>query len=281
MRNASEVPLARLTRSFRSRALQLRACGDQSLAGLVAFVLDEVLDEAGSEVLGLDVPLGSVGVGVARVEDFGGNASQLGGDLKIEVRQLLGRSLVDIAVQDGVDDAAGVLDGDALAGAVPAGVDQIGLCAALFHLLDELFGVLGRMQLEEGLAEAGGERRGRLGDATLGAGQLRGEAGEEVVLRLLRGQDGNGRQNAEGICGQEDDVLRSGRRGDRADNVLNVVDRVGNTGVLGNALVSEIDLSVCVQSNVLKKSISLDCIVDIRLRFLVERDVLEQRRSSA
>ena len=53
-----------------------------------------------------------------------------------------------------------------------------------------------------------------------------------------------------------------------------MVDRVGNTGVLGNALVSKIDLSVCVQSNVLKKSISLDCIVDIRLRFLVEVDNL-------
>ena len=97
MRNASEVPLARLTRSFRSRALQLRACGDQSLAGLVAFVLGEVLDEAGSEVLGLDVPLGSVGVGVARVENVGGDAGQLGRDLKVEVRQLLGGSLVDIA----------------------------------------------------------------------------------------------------------------------------------------------------------------------------------------
>ena len=54
----------------------------------------------------------------------------------------------------------------------------------------------------------------------------------------------------------------------------NVVDRVRNTGILGNALVSEIDLAVCVQSNVLKKSISLDCIVDIRLRFLVQVDNL-------
>ena len=61
-----------------------------------------------------------------------------------------------------------------------------------FHLLDELFGVLGRMQLEEGLAEAGGEGRGGLGDAALGAGQLRGEAGQEVVLGLLRRQDGDG-----------------------------------------------------------------------------------------
>ena len=66
------------------------------------------------------------------------------------------------------------------------------------------------MQLEEGLAEAGGEGRGGLGDAALGAGQLRGEAGQEVVLGLLRRQDGDGRQNAEGVGGQEDDVLAAG-----------------------------------------------------------------------
>ena len=41
------------------------------------------------------------------------------------------------------------------------------------------------MQLEEGLAEAGGEGGGGLGDAALGAGQLCGKAGQEVVLGLL------------------------------------------------------------------------------------------------
>ena len=41
------------------------------------------------------------------------------------------------------------------------------------------------MQLQEGLAEAGGEGGSGLGDAALGAGQLGGEAGQEVVLSLL------------------------------------------------------------------------------------------------
>ena len=41
------------------------------------------------------------------------------------------------------------------------------------------------MQLEECLTKAGGERRGRLGDAALGTGELRGEAGQEVVLGCL------------------------------------------------------------------------------------------------
>ena len=155
--------------------------------------------------------------------------------------------LQDGAAQDGVDDAAGVLDGDTLAGAVPAGVDQISLGAALLHLLDQLLSVLGGMQLQEGLAEAGGEGRGGLGDAALGAGQLRGEAGQEVVLGLLGGQDGHGRQNAESVGGQEDDVLGSGRRGNGTDDLLDVVDGVGHAGVLGDGLVGEVDLAVLVQ----------------------------------
>ena len=53
-----------------------------------------------------------------------------------------------------------------------------------------------------------------------------------------------------------------------------MVDWVGNTGVLGYALISEIDLSFFIQSNVLKQSVSLDCIVDIWLRILIQVDNL-------
>ena len=130
-------------------SLQLGAGGDQSLAVLVALVLCEVLDEAASQILGLLFPLSGICVGVAGVEDGGVNTGQSGGDLKVEVGDLLGGSLVDGTAQDGVDDAAGILDGDALAGAVPAGVDQISLCAALLHLLDQLLSVLGGVQLQE------------------------------------------------------------------------------------------------------------------------------------
>src|SRR5699024_5402055 len=117
--------------------LQLRAGGDQGLAGLVALVLDEVLLEAGGQVFRFGVPLGRVGVGVARVQNGGVNAGQGGGHLKVEVGDGLGVGFQDGAVQDGVDDAAGILDGDALAGAVPAGVDQVGFRAGFLHLLDE------------------------------------------------------------------------------------------------------------------------------------------------
>ena len=100
------------------------------------------------------------------------------------------------------------------------------------------------MQLQECLAEASGEGRGRLGDSTLGTSKLCCESGQEVVLSLIRCQDRYRRKYAECICRQEDYVLSCRCRRYRAYDVLNVVDRVGYTGVLGYALISEIDLAV-------------------------------------
>ncbi len=60
----------------------------------------------------------------------------------------------------------------------------------------------------------------------------------------------------------------------RANDVLDVVDRVRYTSVLCYALVSEVNLAFCIKCNVLKKSVSLDCIVDIRLRLFVKVDNL-------
>ena len=49
---------------------------------------------------------------------------------------------------------------------------------------------------------------------------------------------------------------------------------VGYTGVLGYALVIEIDLALCIQSNIFKQSITADGIVDIWLRLLIQVDYL-------
>ena len=65
----------------------------------------------------------------------------------------------------------------------------------------------GRLR-QERLAEAGRERRLRLGDADLGAGELRREAGEEVVERLLAVEPRDRRQDPERVRGQEDDDRR-------------------------------------------------------------------------
>ena len=156
-----------LTRN--EQKLQLGACGDQSLALVVAGVLLKVLDEAGGQILSLLLPDGSIGVGVSGIQNVGVHAGQGSGNLEVEVGDLLGLSLQDGAIQNGVDDATGVLNGDTLAGAVPAGVDQVSLGAGLFHLLDQLFAVLGGVQLQESSAEAGGEGGSGLSDATLGA----------------------------------------------------------------------------------------------------------------
>jgi hypothetical protein len=76
---------------------------------LVTLVLLEVLDEAASQILCLLFPLSGICVGVAGIEDGGIDTGQSGGDLKVEVGDLLGGSLVDGTAQDGVDDAAGIL----------------------------------------------------------------------------------------------------------------------------------------------------------------------------
>ena len=53
-----------------------------------------------------------------------------------------------------------------------------------------------------------------------------------------------------------------------------MIDRVRNTSILCYALISEVNLSVLVKSNVLKKSITLNSIVYIRLRLSVKVDNL-------
>ena len=53
-----------------------------------------------------------------------------------------------------------------------------------------------------------------------------------------------------------------------------MIDRVGYTGVLGYALIREINLAFCIQSNVLKQSVAFDRIVDVGFGLLVQVDNL-------
>src|SRR5690606_20153841 len=74
-----------------------------------------------------------------------------------------------------------------------------------------------------------------------GAGYLRRVAAEEVVHRLLGREARDGRQDAEGVGGEEHDVVRvpahAGGRG-----VRHVLDRVGGARVLGLRVGGEVDL---------------------------------------
>ena len=51
-----------------------------------------------------------------------------------------------------------------------------------------------------------------------------------------------------------------------------MVDRIRYTCILCYALVSEINFAFCIQSNVLKQSVTFDCIIDIWLRLFVKVD---------
>ena len=53
-----------------------------------------------------------------------------------------------------------------------------------------------------------------------------------------------------------------------------MIDRVGNAGVLGNALVVEVDFAFCIDGDVLEEGVATDCIVEVRFRLLVELDDL-------
>ncbi len=234
----------------------------------------EVLDESCSKVFSLLFPLCRICISVARIKDTGVYTLEFGRNYEVEIRDSLGRSLIDRVVEDSVDDSAGVTDGDTLASSVPACVNEVSLGTGLLHLLDELFCVLGRMEFEERLAEASGEGRSRLGDSALSSCEFCSEAGEEVVLCLLRVQDGNRRKYAECVSGEEDNLLCSGTLGLRTDDLLNMVDRIRNAGILGHALVVEVNLASFVNSNILEECIAADCIVDVRFGLLVELDDL-------
>ncbi len=126
----------------------------EGFTSFVAFKFLEVVDEALSEVLCFDVPVFDVGVSVAGIEDFGIYAGELGGHFEVEQRNSLSRSVVDRAVEDSVDDTAGVFDGDTFASTVPASVYEISFSAVGLHFLNEFFAVFCGVKRKECSAEA-------------------------------------------------------------------------------------------------------------------------------
>jgi len=130
------------------------------------------------------------------------------------------------------------------------------------------------MQLKECLSEASWECWCRLCDSTLCTSKFCCKSRQEVVLCLILCQDRYRRKYSESICRQEDYILSCRCRRYWTNDVLNVVDRVRYTSVLCYALVGKVDLSVLVKCNVLKKSVTNDCVVDVWLRLFVKVDNL-------
>ena len=187
--------------------------------------------------------------------------------------------MVEVAVEGSGDHCAGVSQLHALcaggcAAACPTGVDQVDLCAALTDALAEHLGIDGRIHRHEGLAKQGGEGGLRLGNAALGAGELGGEAGHEVVHCSVLVQAGDGRQDAESVSRQEDNDL--GDAADAGDGCVgDVVDRIADAGVLGQAAVVEVKLtSLFVHDDVLDQRAETDGVIDLRLVLFLEVDAL-------
>ena len=174
--------------------LELRTSSNESLTSLVVCVLSEVLDETSSQILSLLLPLRSLSVCIAWIQDLSSYTWQLCWNLEVEHRDLLCWSLVDVTVQDSVDDTTCIADRDTLACTVPTCVNEVCLSVVLVHLLNQLLSVLCWVQLQECLAEASRECWSRLCDTALCTCQLSCEAREEVVLSLLWSQDRYWRQ---------------------------------------------------------------------------------------
>ena len=127
---------------FMESRLELWTSCNERLTEIVTSELSEVLDETSCEILSLLLPLASALVSVAWVEDSRVNAWELSRNYEIEVRDSLGRSLVDRTVEDSVDDSASVLDRDTLTCSVPTCVHEVCLSTNLLHSLNELLTVL-------------------------------------------------------------------------------------------------------------------------------------------
>ena len=171
---------------------KLRTRRHQGLAFLVIRKHLEVIDKQHGEVLSLALPLRRICIGITGIQDATIDIVQRKRDLQVEHIQVLGLGLLDGAIENGVDNRAGILDGYASAGSVPACVHQVVLGINRLHPGKQFLSILDRVQGEEGLAETCREGRRRLGDTPLGAGQLGGESGQEVILGLLGCQLGDG-----------------------------------------------------------------------------------------
>ena len=127
---------------------------------------------------------------------------------------------------------------------------------------------------EERRAEAGRERRLRLRDADLGPGELRREAREEPVHRLVAGQARDRRQDPERIGGEEDDRARMAGAL-RRQRVRDLLELVRGARVLGLRVVVEVEDAALVHDDVLEHGAErARRPVDLRLRLGREADHL-------
>src|SRR3990167_657658 len=248
------------------------------LDGIADIELLEVLDEqTGQAFCGLVVGV-LICPGVARVEQVGFNARYRLRHAQVDDRQQLGFGTDQRAALDRCDHATGGRDVAALASAVatasPAGVDQVNLGAEAADTLDQQFSVFASRTREERRAEAGGESRLDAAARThFGGTNQRGVAGEKVVSRLLFVKDRYRWQYASQVAGEEDHRVRLAAKVLLAA-LLNQLQRVGRTAVLGQAVVGVVRYAVFIEHHVFQHGAELNGFPDHRLVLLRQVDAL-------
>mmetsp|Transcript_13323 Transcript_13323/g.23382 ORF Transcript_13323/g.23382 Transcript_13323/m.23382 type:complete len:408 (+) Transcript_13323:205-1428(+) len=250
-------PQARQSGSFYLFRSVGRVVGHARLHELLVVGLEHL-----TELVGRGVEGSLVSPAVLGVQRGSSHSRQRKGHLEAEATVCAQLRGVDGAIEHAVDARAGRLDAHALAHAVgsagPASVHEVHLGVVLQKLLLEQVGVLGGVEHHEGRAEASGEGGGGLGDAQLRASDLGGVAGQEMIHGLLGRKLGDRGQHAERIAGEEEHRLGVSAHGVGLE-VRNVVDRVGDTAILGLGSVVEVNhLGLGVDHDVLQQRVASD-----------------------
>lgn len=181
---------------------------------------------------------------------------------------------------DSIEDSTGVLEWAALAtlsdtGTDPSGVEEPGVGLVSLHLLGEHLCVAHWVKSQEWLSEAGREGGLWLGDTFLGSSHLGGVARDEVEHGLGGVELGDWRENPASVASEENDVLGVSVRNTWNLGVVDILNWVGATGVLGESDIIVIDeTGLWVEDNVLKDGAELDGVVNIWLLLSGETNAL-------
>jgi hypothetical protein len=145
----------------------------------------------------------------------------------------------------------------------------------LLDLLREHLGVAHGVKSKEGLSEAGRKGSLGLGDTLLSTSHLGGVTRDEVVHGLLGAELGDRWKDTTSIAGQQDDVFGV-VVGDTWDlGVLDVLDGVGATSVLGQGVIIVVnETGRRVEDNVLKDGTEANGVENVRLLLSRETNAL-------
>lgn len=242
--------------------------GNNFLSSLISVLLEVLVEELGE--FGDLVSKASRGSpALLRIEQLVGNTGAGFGDVEVEDGVYFVLSLGEFTIVDGIQDGTSVFQWATLttggsAGTNPTSVEQPGIGLVLGDLVCKHLCVAHGVESKEGLGEARGEGSLGLGDTVLSTGHLGGVTGDEVEHCLLSGELRNGGKDTTSIASQKDDVCGVVFGEARNLGVLNVLDGVGATSVLGQGSVVVVDnTSSGVEDDVLKDGTELDSVENI------------------